>query len=113
MRNPIFRKVIPLIAVLLFLAFSLALAADKVWAADKNIKKVQGKVETVDFKKKVFVLNESHYSWHQGTIFSDEKGTPVKIEQLKPQASVYVEWESVKGSWIRIAKRVCILNDEN
>jgi hypothetical protein len=106
MKYPIFRKEIPLIAVLLFLAFSLALAADS------NIRKSRGKVETVDFKKKVFVLNESQYYWHRDTIFSDEKGTPVQIERLKPQASVYIEWESVKGSRKRIVKRVCIFNDE-
>jgi len=106
MRNPIFRKEIPLIAVLLFLAFSFVLAADN------NIKKTRGKVETVDLKKKVFVVNESQYFWNHDTTFSDEKGTPLKIDRLKPQASVYIQWESAKGSRKRIAKRVCIFNDE-
>ena len=106
MRNPIFRKEIPLIAVLLFLAFSLALAADS------NIKKTRGKVETVNFNKKFFVVNESEYFWDHNTTFNDEKGTPLKIDRLKPQALVYIEWESVKGSRKRIAKRVCIYNEE-
>jgi hypothetical protein len=106
MRNPIFKKQIPLIAVLLFLTFSLVLAADN------NIKKTRGKVETVDLKKKFFVVNESKYFWNHDTIFSDEKGTPVKIDQLKPKASVYVEWESAKGTRKRIPKRVCIFNVE-
>ncbi len=106
MTSPIFRKGIPLIAVLLFLSISLVLAADS------KIKNSRGKVETVDFKKKVFILNESNYFWNDGTIFSDEKGTPVKIERLKPKASVYVQWESVKGSGKRIARKVCIFNEE-
>jgi hypothetical protein len=106
MRNPIFKKEIPLIAVLLVLALSL------VWAADNNMKKTRGKVETVDLKKKVFVVNESQYFWNHDTTFSDEKGTPLKIDRLKPQASVYIQWESVKGSRERIAKKVCIFNDE-
>ena len=106
MRNPIFKKQIPLIAVLLFLTFSLVLAADN------NIKKTRGKVETVDLKKKFFVVNESQYFWNHDTTFSDEKGTLLKVDRLKPQASVYIEWKSVKGSRERIAKRVCIFNDE-
>ena len=106
MRNPIFKKEIPLIAVLLVLALSL------VWAADNNMKKTRGKVETVDLKKKVFVVNESKYFWNHDTTFSDEKGTPLKIDRLKPQASVYIQWESVKGSRERIAKKVCIFNNE-
>ncbi len=106
MRNPIFRKGIPLIAVLLFLTISLVLAADS------KIKNTRGKVETVDVKKKVFVVNESNYFWNHDTIFSDEKGTPVKIDQLKPKASVYIQWESVKGSRKRIARKVCIYNEQ-
>lgn len=105
MRNPILRKEIPLIAILLFLAFSL------VFAADNTIKQTRGKVETVDFNKKFFVVNESKYFWNDDTTFSDEKGTPVKIAQLKPQASVYIEWKSVKGAIKRISKRVCILRE--
>ena len=106
MTSPIFRKGIPLIAVLLFLNISLVLAADSM------IKNTRGKVEIVDVKKKVFVVNESEYFWNQITTFSDEKGTPLKIDRVKPQASVYIQWESVKGSRKRIAKRVCIFNEE-
>jgi len=106
MRNPIFRKEIPLIAVLLFLAISLVLAADN------NLKRTRGKVETVDLKKKFFVVNESEYFWNRDTTFSDENGKPVKIDRLKPKASVYIEYESVKGNRKRIAKRVCIFNEE-
>lgn len=106
MRSTIFRKQIPLIAILLFLAFSLA------WGADNHIKKSRGKVETIDLKRKVFVVNESMYSWNNDTIFSDEKGTPVKIDRLKPNTPVFIEWESVKGNRKRIAKRVCIYNEE-
>jgi hypothetical protein len=101
-----FRKGIPLIAVLLFLTVSFALAAD---TRSKNIR---GKVETVDVKKKVFVVNESNYFWNHTTVFSDEKGIPVKIDQLKPKASVYIQWESVKGSRKRIARKVCIYNEQ-
>lgn len=106
MRNPIFRKKIPLIAVLLFLAISF------VWAADNSIRNTRGKVETVDFKKKFFVVNESEYFWIHDTTFSDEKGIPVKIERLKPKASVLIEWRYIKGGRKRIAKRVCIYNEE-
>jgi hypothetical protein len=112
MRNPIFKKEIFLIAVLLFLAFSFVWAADKVWAADNNIKKTRGKVETVDLKKKFFVVNESEYFWIYDTTFSDEKGIPVKIDRLKPKASVFIEWRYVKGGRKRIAERVCIYNEE-
>ena len=80
MRNPIFRKAIPLIAILLLLTFSLALAADK------NVKRTRGKVETVDLKAKVFVVNESKYTWNHNTAFTDEKGIPLKIDRLKPKA---------------------------
>jgi hypothetical protein len=70
-------------------------------------------VDTVDLKKKVFVVNESTYSWNNNTTFSDEKGTPVKIiDRLKPKTLVLVEWEPVKGNRKRIAKRVCIYNEE-
>jgi len=106
MRNPILRKEILLIAILLFLTFSL------VFAADNNIKRTRGKVETVDFDKRCFVVQESTYFWNRDTTFSDLKGTPVKIAQLKPQALVYVEWESAKPMVKRIAKRVCIFKEE-
>jgi hypothetical protein len=107
MRNPIFRKTIPLIAILILLTFSLALAADK------NVKTTRGKVATVDFKAKVFAVNESKYTWNRHTTFSDEKGIPLKVfDRLKPKALVFIEWEPVKGSWERTAKRVCIYNEE-
>ncbi len=106
MIRPIFRKGIPLIIVLLFLNISFVLAADK------NIKISRGKVETVDVKMRVFVLNESDYSWNHDTFFCDEKGLPVKIERLRPKASVLVQWEPIKGSGKRIAKRICIFGEE-
>ncbi len=107
MRNLIFRKAIPLIAIVILLTFSLALAADK------NVKRTRGKVETVDLKAKVFVVNESKYTWSHDTAFTDEKGIPLKIDRLKPKAIVFIEWEPVKGSWKKIAKRVCIYNEED
>src|SRR4030042_6021544 len=76
MRNPMFRKTIPLIAILLVLSFSLALAEDK------NVKRTRGKVETVDLKAKVFVVNESKYTWNHNTAFTDEKGISLKIDRL-------------------------------
>ena len=106
MRNPILRKEILLIAILLFLTFSVIVAADN------SIKRTRGKVEAVDFDKRCFIVQESTYFWNRDTIFSDLKGTPVKIDQLKPQASVYVEWESAKPMVKRIAKRVCIFKEE-
>jgi hypothetical protein len=107
MRNPIFRKTIPLIVILLVLSFSLALAEDK------NVKRTRGKVETIDLKAKVFVVNESKYTWNHNTAFTDEKGISLKIDRLKPKATVFIEWEPVKGSWKKIAKRVCIYNEED
>lgn len=106
MNSTIFKKGIPLIAVLLFLNISLVLGADG------KLKNSRGKVETVDVMKRVFVLNESEYSWNRDTLFTDEKGAPVKIERLKRRASVLVQWEPVKGSWKRIAKKVCIFSEE-
>ena len=105
MRSTVLRKGIPLIAVLLILTFSL------VFAADNSIKRTKGKVETVDFSKEFFVVNESKYFWNQDTFFSDVKGTPMKVDQLKPQTSVYIEWRSAKGSIKKVAKRVCIFKD--
>ena len=61
MRNPILRKEILLIAILLFLTFSL------VFAADNSIKRTRGKVETVDFDKGFFVVQESKYFWNHDT----------------------------------------------
>ncbi len=106
MRSAILRKGIPLIVLLLFLGVSYVLAADGI------IKNSRGKVDIVDLKKRVFVLNESEYFWNRDTLFTDENGTPVKIERLIPQASIYVQWESVKGSGKRIPKRVCIYSEE-
>ncbi len=106
MTNPIIRKGIPLIAVLVFLSISFVLAADK------HIRNVRGKVETVDVKKRVFVLNESEYFWNHDTFFSNEKGVPVKTERLKPKASVLVQWEPLKGSTKKIAKKVCIFDED-
>jgi hypothetical protein len=107
MRNSIFRKTIPLIVMLLLITFSLALGADK------NVKTTRGKVATVDFKAKVFVVNESKYTWNRHTTFTDEKAVPLKIiDRLKPKVLVFIEWEPVKGSWERTAKRVCIYNEE-
>lgn len=107
MRNSSLRKVIPVIAVLLLLTFSFALAADK------NVKTTRGKVETVDFKAKVLTVNESKYTWNRHTTFTDEKATPLKVvDRLKPKALVLIEWQPVKGSSQRTAKRVCIYNEE-
>jgi len=106
MKTPIFKKAIPLITILILLTFSLALAADK------NVNRTRGKVETVDFKAKVFVVNESKYTWNHNTAFTDEKGIPLKIDRLKPKAIVFIEWEPVKASYQKIAKRVCIYNEE-
>jgi len=106
MRNAIFRKAIPLVAILLALTFSLA------FAADKNVKTTRGKVATVDFKAKVLTVNESKYIWNRHTTFTDEKGVPLKVvDRLKAKTLVLIEWEPVKGSWERTAKRVCIYNE--
>lgn len=105
MKNPIFRKAIPLIGILLLFTFSFALAAD-------NVKSTRGKVATVDLKGKFFIVNESKYTWNHNTTFSDEKGMPLKIDRLKQKALVFIEWEPVKGNWKRIAKRVCIYEED-
>ena len=105
MRSTVIRREIPLIALLFILAFSVA------YAADNSLKRTQGKVETVDINQEFFVVNESRYFWNQDTFFSDVKGTPVKIYQLKPQASVVIEWKPVQGTIKRIAKKVCILKE--
>jgi hypothetical protein len=82
-------------------------------AADKNVKTTRGKVATVDFKAKVFVLNESKYTWNRHTTFTDEKAVPLKVvDRLKPKVLVLVEWEPVKGNFQRTAKRVCIYNED-
>ena len=103
MRSTVFKREIPLIAVLFILAFSLA------YAADNSVKRTQGKVEVVDINQGFFVVNESRYFWNQDTFFSDVKGTPVMIYQLKPQTSVVIEWKAAQGTIKRIAKKVCIL----
>ena len=105
MRSTVFRKEIPLVAILFILTFSLASAADS------GLKRTQGKVEMVDFTQGFFVVSESRYFWTQDTVFSDAKGTPVKISQLKPDTSVYIEWKSAKGTIKRMARKVCVLRE--
>ena len=105
MTSTVFRKEIPLIAILFVLTLS------SVFAADNSLKRTQGKVETVDLSNGFFVVNESRYFWNQDTFFSDVKGTPVKIYQLKPQTPVVIEWKPAKGTIKRVAKKVCILKE--
>ena len=82
---------------------ALALASSSV------IYKTQGKVTEVNLKRKSLAVYETSFYWDHNTIFSNEKGSPITIEKLKPQTWVYIECEYRKNIDKRIAKKVYLL----
>ena len=103
MRSSFFIKEILLVTILVSIISALALASDSV------VYKIQGKVTEVNLKKMSLAVYETSFFWDQNTIFSNEKGSPITIDKLKPQTWVYIECEYRKNTDKRIAKRVYLL----
>jgi hypothetical protein len=103
MRGSFYIKEILLATILVSFISALALASDSV------IYNIQGKVTEINLRKKSLTVYETSFAWNQNTIFSNEKGSPITIDKLKPQTWVYIECEYRKDIDKRIAKRVYLL----
>jgi len=79
------------------------------FALDDHTYKIQGKVTEVNLDKKTLAIGETNFFWDQKTIFSDAKGSPITINNVKPNAWVYIECEYMRRSDKRIAKKVYLL----
>jgi len=67
--------------------------------------RIQGKVDELDLKKDVMVVNEKAYTWDINTKFYNENALPIAKGQFKINHWVYIEGVTVrKGSPIAIKK---------
>jgi hypothetical protein len=87
MRHRFYKKEIPFLVLLILMVSVLA------FASDNGRVKVQGRVMTVDLEQKMLVVNEKTFFWGQYTKIKNEKESPAALDNLKPQAWVYIEGE--------------------
>ena len=76
---------------ILFTIFFLLIFSSLTFGEDKGILNIQGVVMVLDLKKSMLVVNEKTFFWDQQTAFYNEKGSPIKIDHLKPKIWVYIE----------------------
>ena len=93
---------------LFIIIFSLIFPA-LILSAEKQIRRMQGPVTTVDFKQHTVVVYEKPFVWNASTVFRNDKELPVKPEQLKPKTWVYIEGEYDKTHLRTVAKKVYLL----
>lgn len=86
---------------LIFFQLTLAEVKDKV--------KIQGLLVELNLKSRVMVVNETTFSWDEGTTFNNAKGIPVPLEQFSTKNWVYVEGEHDKARKTMSAKKVYLL----
>ena len=79
--------ILTLCIVLLFSVLALG--------AEESVVKFQGRIEELNVKKNMMVVNDATYVWDKHTIFNDAKGAPIPVDKLKTNDWVYIEGEKV------------------
>jgi hypothetical protein len=79
------------------------------FAGDKDIVKTQGIIMAIDFIKNSMVINERLVVWDQQTLFNNDKGKLIKVDQLKVENWVYLEGVYDKGKKRVLAKSIHLL----
>ena len=89
------RKEIILISCLLLLFSGLT------FGAEKNVFRIEGKIEELNLWKNTLVIFEKTFVWGPSTQFFDEKGSPITEDQLKNDTRVSIEstWEKNKRNY--------------
>jgi hypothetical protein len=75
----------------LLLIFSISIISSLTFALDKDKIAIQGVVMELDLKKNVMIVNERAFFWDPQTIFYNEKGSPITVDQLRAKTWVYIE----------------------
>lgn len=79
------------------------------FAADKDIVKTQGIIMAIEFVKNSMVVNERLVVWDQQTLFNDDKGKLITVDQLKVENWVYLEGVYDKGKKRVLASKIYLL----
>ena len=103
MNRSFFCKGVPFIISFLLIFSALT------FSAERDSVKTQGIVMELNLKNNTFVVNEKRFLWNGQTALNNEKGTPVKLEQLKAKSWVYIEGDYDKAHNRWIAKKVYLL----
>jgi hypothetical protein len=89
--------------------FFLLVFSALTFSAEVSILKMQGIVMSLDLKKSIGVVNERTFVWNKNTTFYDEKGSPIKVDNLKTKGWVYIEGENDKANQRLVAKKIYLL----
>jgi len=80
-----FRKGMGIGIIFIFIFLNLT------FASGEDIVKTQGKIMELDLNKNTMIVHEKLFVWDLNTIIYNEKGSPIKIDHLKPKRWVYIE----------------------
>jgi hypothetical protein len=94
--------------ILVTLVFLLTFSA-LTFPADISIVKMQGTVMSFDLKKSTVVISERTFVWDQKTAFYNDKGSPIKVDNLKTKGWVYIEGEYDKTHKTWVPKKIYLL----
>jgi len=95
------KVVIILCCILLFSASAIA--------AEQGVVRIQGSIMELDIKKNTMVVIEKIFVWDSNTLFYNEKGSPIKVDQLKTKTYVYIEGEKIKNIIPIMIKKIYLL----
>jgi hypothetical protein len=88
----------------IFIVCFIFLFSALVFAQEKDIPKVQGKVATLNVAKQMVTVNEKVFVWDKNTLFFNENGSPVKADKLQKNIRVSIEAAWIKNKPYRIKK---------
>ena len=91
--------------ILFFILFICSLT----FAADKDIVGTQGIILAIDLAHRSMVVNERKVAWDEQTLFNNEKGKPITVDQLKVENWVYLEGVRDKGKKRVLARKIYLL----
>jgi len=94
---------------MLFISSYLLIFSNLTFASEDDIAKIQGMIMDLDFKKSTMIVNEKLFIWSPNTVISNDKGTPITIDQFKPKAWVYIQGEREKNNNRIIIHRIYLL----
>ncbi|MGQ9509654.1 MAG: hypothetical protein ACUVTN_09690 [Thermodesulfobacteriota bacterium] len=71
--------------------------------------KTKGILMEIDFKNNILIINEEKFTWDSNTVIEDEKGSNIKINNLKPNTPIYMESVEDPGNKRFLIKKIRLI----
>ncbi|MGQ9638373.1 MAG: hypothetical protein ACUVT6_11355 [Thermodesulfobacteriota bacterium] len=71
--------------------------------------KTKGILMEIDLKNNILIINEEKFTWDSNTVIEDEKGSNIKINNLKPNTPIYMESVEDPGNKRFLIKKIRLI----